>query len=77
MRGIPGLLAKWGAESTYVVARPDGEAFAVKIEDGSERPVYAVMARALELAGLSAPVLAERPEVLGGGNPVGEVRTSF
>lgn len=77
MRGIPGVLAKWGAESTYVVARPDGETFAVKIEDGSERPVYAVMARALELAGLSAPVLAERPQVLGGGHPVGEVRTTF
>lgn len=77
MRAFPGLLAKWGAESTYVVAQPDGEAFAVKIEDGSERPVYAVMARALELAGLSAPVLVGRPQVLGGGHPVGEVRTTF
>ncbi|GAA3516620.1 asparaginase [Aeromicrobium panaciterrae] len=77
MRALPGLIAKWGAESTYVVAQPDGEAFAVKIEDGSERPVYAVMNRALELAGLDAPLLAERPEVLGGGHPVGEVRTTF
>ena len=59
------------------MAQPDGEAFALKIEDGGERPLYAVMARALELAGLSAPVLVERPQVLGGGHPVGEVRTTF
>ncbi len=77
VRAFPDLLAKSGAESVYVVAQPDGEAFALKIEDGGERPLYAVMARALELAGLSAPVLTERPQVLGGGRPVGEVRTTF
>ncbi len=77
MRAFPGLLAKWGAESVYVVALPGGEAFAVKIEDGAERPVYAVMARALELAGLTDPVLTERPQILGGGQPVGEIRTTF
>ncbi len=77
VRAFPDLLAKSGAESVYVVAQPDGEAFAIKIEDGAERPLYAVMARALELAGFSAPVLAQRPQVLGGGHPVGEVRTTF
>lgn len=77
VRAFPELLVKSGAESVYVVARPDGEAFAVKIEDGGERPLYVVMARALELAGLSAPLLVERPQVLGGGVPVGEVRTTF
>lgn len=77
MTAFPGLVAKWGAESVYVVGLPDGSAFAVKIEDGSERPVYAVMNRALELAGLDAPLLRERPVVLGGGTPVGEVRTTF
>jgi L-asparaginase II len=77
MQAFPGLVAKWGAESTYLVGLPDGSAYAVKIEDGSERPVYAVMGRVLELAGLDAPVLRDRPEVLGGGKPVGEVRTTF
>lgn len=77
MRAFPGLVAKSGAESVYVVGLPDGSAYATKIEDGSERPLYAVMARALELAGLSAPVLAERPQVLGGGKPVGELRLAF
>jgi L-asparaginase II len=77
MRAFPGLLAKSGAESVYVVGLPDGSAYAMKIEDGGERPLYAVMARALELAGLDSPVLAERPQVLGGGQPVGELRLTF
>ena len=74
MTQIPGLAAKSGAESVYVAALPDGSTIAVKIEDGAERPLYVVMNRALELAGLQAPVLAERPAILGGGQPVGEVR---
>jgi len=77
MRAVPGLRAKSGAESVYVAALPDGTSLAVKIEDGAERPLYVVMNRALELAGLQAPLLAERPEILGGGNPVGEVRPTL
>ena len=77
MLAFPGLVAKSGAESVYVVALPDGSAFALKIEDGAERPLYAVMARMLELAGLDAPILHDRPSVLGGGKQVGEVRTTF
>lgn len=77
MRAVPGLVAKSGAESVYVVGLPDGSAYALKIEDGSERPLYAVMARMLELGGLDAPLLRERPQVLGGGKPVGELRTAF
>jgi L-asparaginase II len=77
VRAFPGTIAKSGAESVYVVALPDGSAFAVKIEDGAERPLYAVMARMLELAGLDAPILHERPVVLGGGKQVGEVRAAF
>ncbi|MCL3817604.1 asparaginase [Aeromicrobium wangtongii] len=77
MEAVPGLVAKSGAESVYVVALPDGSAFALKIEDGAERPLYAVMGRMLELAGVEADLLRERPVVLGGGRPVGEVRTTF
>lgn len=77
MRAFPGLLAKSGAESVYIVGLSDGSAFALKIEDGAERPLYAVMNRALELAGLDAPILHERPVVLGGGKQVGEVRLTF
>ncbi|MCW2801449.1 MAG: asparaginase [Aeromicrobium sp.] len=77
MQAFPGLLAKSGAESVYVVVQPDGSAYGLKIEDGGERPLYAVMARALELAGLDHPVLAERPQILGGGKPVGELCLTF
>ncbi|MBC7631286.1 MAG: asparaginase [Flavobacterium sp.] len=77
MRAFPGLVAKSGAESVYVVGLPDGSAFALKIEDGAERPMYAVMNRGLELAGLDAPLLTERPVVLGGGKPIGELRLTF
>ena len=77
MQAVPGLVAKSGAESVYVAGLPDGSAYALKIEDGSERPLHAVMGRALELAGLDVPVLRDRPQVLGGGHPVGEVRTTF
>lgn len=77
MLAFPGLVAKSGAESVYVVGLPDGSAYALKIEDGAERPLYAVMGRALELAGLDAPVLHERPTILGGGRPVGELRLTF
>jgi len=77
MRAVPGVRAKVGAESVYVAALPDGSSVAVKIEDGSERPLYAVMNRALECAGLRADLLTERPVVLGGGAPVGEVRVTF
>ena len=77
MLAVPGLVAKSGAESVYVVALPDGSAFALKIEDGAERPLYAVMGRMLELAGLDDDLLRERPSVLGGDRQVGEVRTTF
>lgn len=77
MAAVPGLVAKSGAESVYVVGLADGSALALKIEDGSERPLYVVMARALELAGVQADLLTERPVVLGGGQPIGEVRPAF
>lgn len=77
MRAIPGLVAKAGAESVLVVGLPDGSACAVKIEDGSERPLFVAMHRILQIVGLDAPLLHERPHVLGGGKQVGEVRPAF
>lgn len=77
MRAFPGALAKSGAEAVYVVAMPDGAAFALKIDDGSDRARPVVMARMMQLAGYSHPVLDVIPEVLGGGEPVGELRAAF
>ncbi|MGH3456640.1 asparaginase [Aeromicrobium sp.] len=77
MRAIPGLVAKSGAESVLVAGLPDGSGCAVKIEDGGWRPLFVAMHRVLEIAGLDAALLHERPAVLGGGKQVGEVRPAF
>lgn len=77
MRAFPGLVAKGGAESVLVVGLPDGSACALKIEDGGHRPLFVAMHRVLEIAGLHAEILHDRPFVLGGGKQVGEVRPAF
>jgi L-asparaginase II len=73
--GIPGLVAKDGAEGVYAAALPDGRAVALKVLDGSQRPRPVVMAAALRALGVDAPVLEEvgRVEVFGHGGPVGRV----
>ena len=77
IEGIPGLIAKDGAEAVYVAALPDGRAVALKIADGGQRARAVVMAAALRVAGVSAPVLAELDDapVLGHGKPVGAVQS--
>jgi L-asparaginase II len=77
MRAVPGLFAKTGAESVLVAGLPDGSACAVKIEDGGRRARFVAMHRMLEIAGIEAEILRERPAVLGGGKQVGEVRPAF
>ena len=74
--GVPGLVAKDGAEGVYAAALPDGRAVALKIEDGGQRARPPVMAAALRALGVDARVLAEQAStpLLGGGQPVGEVR---
>jgi L-asparaginase II len=76
MEGIPGLLAKAGAEGVHVVALADGSALAVKIDDGGGRARGPITVAALRALGVDAPVLdrlATTP-VRGGGRVVGEVR---
>jgi L-asparaginase II len=74
--GVPGLIAKDGAEGVYAAALPDGRAVALKIDDGASRARPPVMVAALRALGVDAPVLDELAEVplLGGGQPVGAVR---
>ncbi|MDT0270839.1 asparaginase [Streptomyces sp. DSM 44915] len=76
MRAVPGLLAKGGAEGVQAVALPDGRAFALKVEDGAGRAANAVTGRVLAALGVEAGALPDTP-VLGGGEPVGEVRAAF
>lgn len=76
MAGIPGLMAKDGAEGMFAAALPGVGAAAVKIDDGAGRPRTPVLVAALRRLGVRAEVLdqlAEEP-VLGGGVPVGVVR---
>ncbi|MCL2595272.1 MAG: asparaginase [Promicromonosporaceae bacterium] len=85
MRAIPRLICKDGAEGVYAGAFLDGTAFAFKVLDGGARPRPAILAATLQAAGalnvdgVDAAALAAlgAVPVLGGGQPVGEVRVAF
>lgn len=75
MEGVPGALAKGGAEGVIGVATADGTAVSMKIVDGSPRATTLIALRVLEALGTSidgARALVELP-VLGGGVPVGRI----
>lgn len=76
IRGVPGLVAKDGAESVYAVGLADGRAVALKIADGGQRARPVVLAAVLRRLGLDDEVLDELEDapVLGHGEPVGAVR---
>jgi L-asparaginase II len=71
---VPGLVAKEGAEGVFAAALPDGGALALKIVDGSARPVPALVTAALAALGADVPEAAGRVDVLGLGAPPGTVR---
>jgi L-asparaginase II len=77
MSGIPGLLAKGGAEGVVAVALPEVGAVAIKIDDGGLRARTPVLVSALRRLGVDAPVLDELAEapLFGGGARVGAVRS--
>jgi L-asparaginase II len=79
LRAIPGAVGKAGAESCYAVALPDGRAVALKVEDGSPRARPTVMAAALRRMGVDADAVTATGVVTlyGGGEPVGELRSTF
>ncbi|MET9777377.1 asparaginase [Streptomyces sp. NPDC006367] len=79
MREVPGTLSKMGAEAVQALALPDGRALAFKVEDGAGRALGPVLARALTLLGVDAPVVERigRAPLLGGGHEVGEIRAAF
>lgn len=79
MREVPGTLSKVGAEGVQAVALVDGRALAFKIDDGSARARGPVLARALRMLDVDAPVLDRIADVplLGGGQRVGEIRAAF
>jgi L-asparaginase II len=76
MAGVPGLLAKDGAEGVFAAALDDGRAVALKVDDGAARARAPVLIAALRRLGFDAPVFdeLETTPVLGGGRTVGHVR---
>jgi L-asparaginase II len=79
MSGVPGLVAKDGAEGVYAAGFDDGRAVALKIEDGAARARMPVMVAALRRLGVEASALDELATVpvLGHGERVGEVRAAL
>ncbi|MGI5138890.1 MULTISPECIES: asparaginase [unclassified Streptomyces] len=79
MREIPGALSKMGAEAVQAVALPNGRAMAFKVDDGATRALGPVLARALNLMGIDAPVVDRigKAPLLGGEREVGEIRAVF
>lgn len=76
MGAVRGLVAKEGAEGVYAAALPDGRAMAVKVEDGSMRPLPVVLAGVLRRWGQDGRTIGRwaAPPILGGGRQVGEIR---
>ncbi|MEP7203887.1 MAG: asparaginase [Ilumatobacteraceae bacterium] len=76
MRGVPGLMAKDGADGVFAAALPDGRTVALKIADGSNRARPPVMVAALRALGIDTssvePLVTEW--IVGHGEHVGEVR---
>lgn len=85
LTAMPGSIGKAGAESCYVLALPDGRAFALKTDDGAPRVRPVLMAAALRKSGVDLEDWVDGDavratgvlELLGGGVPVGEIRATF
>jgi L-asparaginase II len=77
--GVPGLIAKDGAEAVYAAALPDGRAVALKIDDGGQRARSPVMVAALRRLGVDVAAVEEQATapLLGGGRRVGDIRAVF
>ncbi len=76
MRGVPGLMAKDGADGMFAAAFPDGRAIAIKIADGANRARPPVMVAALRALGIDTTAVESSVTqwILGHGAHVGEVR---
>lgn len=85
LAAVPGAIGKDGAEACHVVALPDGRVWALKVHDGAARARPVVMAAALvrdgvdSEPGVDGAALRRTGEhvLLGGGQPVGEVRACW
>lgn len=80
MRLVPGTVCKGGAEGVLMAAAATGESVAMKVIDGSPRATTILALAALEALGVdvsaATPLHRTESQVLGGGQPVGEIRVS-
>ena len=79
MQGLPGAIAKDGAEGVYGIGLGDGRALALKIDDGAERAritvAMSILRNVLGVVSQEVDRALERKVVLGGGVPVGKVES--
>lgn len=75
VEGVPGLIAKDGAEGVYAAGLPVG-GVAVKVDDGAARARTPLLATALAALGATGIEPFLTSPVLGHGEPVGEVRVT-
>jgi L-asparaginase II len=71
MRAVPGLFMKEGAEGVQVCALGDGRVIAIKIVDGSWRPVAPIMMEIFKRWGVELP--DESVKIYGGASVIGRV----
>jgi len=71
MQSVPGLFMKEGAEGVEVCALSNGRVIAIKIIDGSWRPVAPIIMEIFKRWGVEMP--DESVKIYGGGSVIGEV----
>jgi len=71
MQAVPGLFMKEGAEGVQVCALRDGRVIAIKIIDGSWRPVAPIIMEVFKRWGVDMP--DESVKIYGGASVIGEV----
>jgi L-asparaginase II len=71
MRAVPGLFIKEGAEGVQVCALSDGRVVAIKIIDGSWRPVAPIIMEIFKRWGVEMP--DESVKIYGGASVIGKV----
>ena len=71
MQAVPGLFMKEGAEGVQVCALCDGRVIAIKIIDGSWRPVAPIIMEIFKRWGVEMP--DESVKIYGGASIIGEV----
>jgi L-asparaginase II len=75
MRAVPGLFMKEGAEGVQVCALSDGRVIAIKIIDGSWRPVAPIMMEIFKRWVVEMP--DESVKIYGGSLLVGKIQVNF